>query len=456
SLVTSGQLEDINRTIWGPEDLSDQDFNDTDVPAQGYHELAWLTLNHSSQDPEYQDQWWTQGVEVSWFWFEMEDFYYTGFSEETLQEIGMLMGLHGMVMYNDTDGNGIVTVNQTDTGLESEEVTHILMLKNATMTFTPPTVNGTAVPQATTTAFDPEAELEWELGLSDINGIIFPVQINGRFYGYWDWVSGRIESFDYDDFNSAPTEFKCDELKWTFHLQGHLGTTKSLTSSNNFTLKIDQFIDEFYDFSRAGVLLSQYAIETGLWNETEYAETGVYTGLSLAIGYNVAVFTKELTFNDKSGELTDPEQVTNSSESDMFTFNIGVDELAVIQMGGSEYTWGYDNSTKTAYSATTPPRVFEALFAHEDEGTHTAMSVNGTRYFMTSCFKEWGGHSIDNDPTFSAITGAGYSGVTSTAPESTGTGTTPTTTRPSPGFLLVISLLAIVVPSLIYRRRNRK
>ncbi|MFX0063476.1 MAG: hypothetical protein ACFFC7_14965 [Candidatus Hermodarchaeota archaeon] len=444
--VSNAEFAVINETIWGPDDMSDQFHTDWDEPAQGYHELAWLTINHSSSDPKYDDQWWTDGVEVSWFWFEMQDHYFTGETETSLEAVAMYVGLHGMVLYNDTDGNGIVTVSQTDMGLESDEVTHIIMLKDGTMAFTPPTINGVAVPKAETTGFNPDAELEWALGLTDIDGILFPVKINGRFYGYWDWVAGKIESFDYDDFNSAPTEFQCDEVLWTFHAQGHVAGTKA--DVNSFTVKIDQFIDDFYGFSRNGIPLSQYAIETGLWNETKYEETDVYTGLSLAIGYNTAIFTANIRFTDKNSEFTNPEQATNSTESDEFAFKMGTKDLAVIQMGGSTYEWGYDGSTKTAYSAITPPRMFEAFFAHENEGTHTAMSVNGTRYFMTSCFKEWGGYSIDNDPTFSAITGSGY--------EDTSTTTLPTTSTAAPGLLAVITLFAITTFAAIYIRRKRK
>ncbi len=445
--VSNAEFAVINETIWGPDDMSDQFQTDWNEPAQGYHELAWLTINHSSSDPRYQDQWWTDGVEVSWFWFEMQDHYFTGETETSLKAVAMYVGLHGMVLYNDTDGNGIVTVSQTDRGLESNEVTHIIMLKDGTMAFTPPTIDKVPVPKATTTVFNPDADLEWALGLTDIDGILFPVKINGRFYGYWDWVAGKIESFDLDDFNSAPTEFECDEILWTFHAQGHVAPTKA--ESNSFTVKIDQFIDDFYGFSRNGVPLSQYAIERGLWNETKYEEDPdhVYTGLSLAIGYNTAIFTANIRFTDKNNEFANPEQATNATESDEFAFKMGTKDLAVIQMGGSDYKWGYDDSTRTAYSATTPPRMFEAFFAHEDEGTHTAMSVNGTRYFMTSCFKEWGGYSIDNDPTFSAITGVGFENTSTTLP------TTPTG---APGFLVVISLFAITTFAVIYIRRKRK
>ncbi|MFX1532643.1 MAG: hypothetical protein ACFFDI_00250 [Promethearchaeota archaeon] len=458
SYVGAAELQTIKDTVWGPADLSDQWQNETDEPAEGYWDIAWLTENRSSSDPEFEDWWWTNDVEISWFYFNAEQHYFTGMSEETLQAVMTHIGLYGILLYNDSDANNILTVAANTFGeLTSEELTHFVILKNASLSLVTPTYEDDSgegtIPKTTHTRYDVDAEIHWAVKLDDINAVIFPANVYGRYYSMWDWYGGHVDNTNFDSFFSGPTEAQIERIQWTFHFQGQVGT------ENHVDLKVDQFIDDFENFTRGGIPLSTSMLERDLFNTTAYLEGDMvdYTGLSLAIGYDAAVFGIEAIFqDDQNNQYTEESAVQDATASDSFSITSGGLELAEFQMGGTSYIWGADGSTQTAHSQTIPVETFATLFSHQNEGSYTRISLNGTRYFMSSNFPKWGGHSIDNDPTFSAITGVGYEALNPTETTSFDPNDPNYPGAPAPGFVVVMVVLALSMFPVIRWVRKRR
>ncbi|MFX0091837.1 MAG: hypothetical protein ACFFBD_08755 [Candidatus Hodarchaeota archaeon] len=468
SLVSATEIQTINGTVWGPADLSDQWQQEYDEPATGYWDIAWLLRNVSSSDPEFEDWWWMDNVEISWFYFDAEQHYFTGMSEIDLQAVMTYIGLYGFLLYNDSDRNNILTIAADAFGqLTSDELTHFVVFQSAALTIVNPTyIDGTntgSVPKASDTFLGPEAEISWAIRLDNVNATIFPANVYGQYYSMWDWYGGQVDTTTINTFFTGPTEAQIERIEWTFHFQGHTTATKSTDTTNRVDLKVDQYIADFENLTQGGIRLSKRAIERDVFNTTAYlaGEMTDYTGLSLAIGYDTAIFDISAVFVDEqSNQYSNQATVKNATASNNFTYSSAGTELAKFQMGGTNYIWGVDDSTQTAYSQVLPVDAFSALFTHQSEGSHTQISLNGTRYFMSSNFPKWGGHSIDNDPMFSAISSSGYKrgdSITTTEPGPTGTETRPSSTRPTPGFVMVMVILALgILPVIQWSRKWKK
>ncbi|WXG47203.1 MAG: hypothetical protein WED05_11185 [Candidatus Atabeyarchaeum deiterrae] len=150
--------------------------------------------------------------------------------------------------------------------------------------------------------------------------------------------------------------------------------------------------------NEAGVKVDEHIGQFGA------AGTPAVNGLSLAIAYFSFVdyvgmhrhYTMNMTADNGSGMNTE----SNSTSTKDLGIAADGTTTGKIQIGGNNYTWGWDNNNYTANSNVIPWFFFLEQFATVGNYSVTGFTFGRLMYFYEACFSKWSGYSIVHDPYF--------------------------------------------------------
>ena len=245
--------------------------------------------------------------------------------------------LAGAYLYNDTDGNDVISANYTPITVDgasvevpsSSELSHRLILGTVgSFSFTKPTINPS------------NKSISWGLNVWDVNLTAVPLGVD--LYSYVDAPEENLE-YIYFGFTFEPSVDRA------------LGASKGL-------IKLDQFFAP--------------------WNDPDspYANSPI-TGLDLAIIYVSTVLHFELNIA-KQGQI--PEAPTELLKLEHYSdtehkLNVGnyigkgaQDELEFIDIAGPDYEYGTESSRLTSPASTSIIPVLVWLMEHERHDTVVA------------------------------------------------------------------------------------
>ena len=368
--VSSEEMQTINNTIWSDG-----------VENPGYTGLGPLTINASIDDlinnPDY---WWITSNNFTWSWlvFNVQEVYVTSISDLGLSWNTIEVSFAGMLLYVDQDGDSVLDMGISPLlgAADPEEATHVFIINSADDIELKLPFNGTygangsvKVPGGTTVDFG--------VSLTDINGTLFPLKVGNddRVHSVWSFIREVPLYVDPSDFEKSPSPANVTSLSLTAHF--HLGAGQS---NYRGVLKVDQEVGD-------------WSVATG--NDAP----ANLTGRSLAMAYYGKFIQGNYTarFFSESGNVVDSD--SNSTMSNSFSFKVGSSTIADFQMGGSTYTL---NGSKTlmACSSTIPLSAFSGMYVGETGDSIANITITGETYFMATCFPEWGGEDVQNDPSY--------------------------------------------------------
>jgi hypothetical protein len=312
-----------------------------------------LSLLHSDNAPVF-----NSSVPFAYFNYEVaQDFFPYFNSTMSGTEADMMMirnDLMGLIVYNDTNNNGIMDLTyslQTDTstgqsyyGLTSSEAMYV---------FKPTSVHGVgsdwgAIPVYNSTT----KSVDWSITISGVNGTLAPVGAG-----------------------IAPVKTQIDQVKFAFHFVRPNNGTES-------GVKVDEHFGTF----------------------ANVAGNPTFSKLSLAVTYysyveNFQLARYRLSETTASGAAVTSEGNSTTQQNNVTIFGSGI-KAGYIRIGGDTYIWGFNNSTQTANSNIVPWFFFKDQFSVVGNDTLTTVALSKFTYFYEACFPEWGGYSITHDPYF--------------------------------------------------------
>jgi len=365
TVVSPSTMNKINSTIWD---------STTGKPKFGYWSISYLTRNVTSEEYKGKHWWLNQSkLEWTWFHFHTRQTYRTSISENSIGWSSFQTSYAGLLLFNDTDGNGAATFNVTDGVPMAYEISHVFLINNvSSVSFRRPFDSENATGTQTVTG---NQTITFGVTIKGVKGVLLPTRVKRslqsalKFYLTIDSMVGLDEK----DFEKYPSRATIDEMSLTVHFTATTTGTEEL--NNKASMKIDQYI--------------------GNWELLDHNTTEMLTNRSLAIAY----FGKltNVTFVFQSGnQVIDSDQAYNAT-SFSFASN-GTAKFADMNFGGSTYVWGKDNSTQTATSATEPYSAFKAMYELDTGESVAEWIVDRQTYFIVTAFPKWDGYSIYNDP----------------------------------------------------------
>jgi hypothetical protein len=239
---------------------------------------------------------------------------------------------------------------------------------------------------------DFDETIDFGVRIYDVDGTLYPLRsLVGSgirscydYYGSPDGLVGLNASmFDY-----TLSTATIDEMAFDVHYTVLLAGSDDNPDPNNniVSVKVDQYI--------------------GDWT-LHHFDNSVLEGRSLAIAYYGELLTSEVTISEVDVDGTPVSTNNDDTEiGDIYNFGADGETFAQVHMGGQEYIWGYDEQTYECSAATVPLGAFSAMYQASDGSTIATWEIEGTLFFMLSSFVNWGGHWIDNDPSFGIYTTA--------------------------------------------------
>ncbi len=384
SLVSAPEMASILDTVW--LNMTEQ------IPAPGYHGIAWMTLNRSWDD--IQAEWWwldDNTWEFSWFGFDTTQGFVLAFDDNSTTHANFHTAFSGLLLFTDNQtlgGNGVPDFYVTEGFIDTDEVTHYFLMEDVgSISFTLPfnSTESDGQRQISTSEW-----VDYGVRIYDITGTLFPThtELGTGLKSCWDYhgTGAGLVGLNATDFDYMVSQATIDEIGFDVHFQVLLANTAENPEPNNnlVDIKVDQYI--------------------GDWT-LHHFDNRVLEGRGLAISYFGALSTD--TFSEFS---VDNKQVASNNENteigDMYLFGSEGRTFASVQMGGQLYDWGKDGQTYNCSAATVPMGAFSAMFHSETGKSVTHWEMESTFFFMLSGFTNWDGYSIDNDPYFGIYTSA--------------------------------------------------
>jgi hypothetical protein len=387
--IDSLEMAAIQDLVW--QDIVDE------IPAPGYHNIAWMTLNRSWDD--LMNEWWwleDNTWEWSWFGFGTEQDFNLAMDEESMIWARFRSEFAGLLLFIDdvtiNGGNGVPDFDVSDGFVDTSEVTHFFLIEDVDrIDFVYPFNSIEDYGEEILIVHQQFNEvIDFGVRIYDVNGTLFPVHTGtgAGIKGCWDYygsASGLVglnaTAFDY-----ILSQATIDELAFDVHYTVFLpNTTANPDPHNNLvSIKVDQFV--------------------GDWTLHQF-DNSVLEGRGLGIAYFGELGTS--TFAEFH---VDDEKVTNNNAAsqigDIYQFGADGRTFAAVQMGSQVYDWGYDNQTYECGATTVPIGAFSAMFMTASGTSVCHYGFEGQLYFMVSGFSNWDGYSINNDPSFGIYTSA--------------------------------------------------
>ncbi|MEM2109887.1 MAG: hypothetical protein QW327_05330, partial [Candidatus Odinarchaeota archaeon] len=341
----------------------------------GYELLKFATSNVTLAD--FIGSWWwldDNKWEYSWFYFTVDEnyLYQTSSITDTVQ---FKADYSALLLFNDTDGDGVPRVGYQSNTLDSGEVTHYFLIDSVEEIVFQRPFNSTQ--QAGSQNITLDTPVDFEVFLNNVTGSLYPVKLaSDVLYSPYTFYHNPNLTLDTMDFEKSVESSTITQIKFA----GHFQVTTSEDNSTSASLKVDQYI--------------------GDWS-LKHFNNSVLLNRSLAISYNTYLTTTTAQTKFNAGETPLDDSNTNSTASDEFSFTTQQAKLAEIRMGGLNYTWGKNNISYSAPASTTPLYTFESMYTTPTGDSLTSFEIQSSMFFLTTGFKNWDGYSIYNDPQFS-------------------------------------------------------
>ncbi len=393
SPVNATEMADIQELVW--HDMTEQ------IPAPGYNIIAWAARNYSWEDL-LDKYWWLEDNtwETSWFGFGQDQAFWLAHDANTTSWAEFRSQYAGLLLFNDNTtidgGNGVPDFTVQDGFVSSDEVTHFFLIDNVDRERTEFTLpfDSNQDSGSTTIIIDANFDetIDFGVRIYDVNGTLYPLRslIGSTIRSCYDYycspdglVGLNASMFDY-----TLSTATIDEMAFDVHYSVLLAGSEENPDPNNniVSIKVDQYI--------------------GDWRLHQF-DNSVLGGRSLAIAYYGELLTSEVTISEVSVDGTPANSNNDDTEiGDIYNFGTEGETFAQVRMGGQEYIWGYDGGTYECSAATVPLGVFSAMYQASDGSTIATWEITGNLFFMLSGFINWGGHWIDNDPSFGIYTTA--------------------------------------------------
>ncbi|WEU40858.1 MAG: hypothetical protein OdinLCB4_002785 [Candidatus Odinarchaeum yellowstonii] len=408
-------------TDWTPVNLTElMRINYTIYSKWGYEPIKWFTHNITINDYLGKYWWLSQNRwEYSWFFLSVSENYIYQ-TPELSDNIAFKADYAGLLLFNDSDGDGVPRLGYSQGSLDIGEVTHYFIIENVDeLSFIRPFNETSPLGSSNVSINTP---ITFTVTLRGVSGTLYPSNIGNLLYSPYAFYHNPFLTIDETDFEKTLESASIDEMSFTGHFQ--ITPSSQENQPETATLKIDQYI--------------------GNWSLTHF-NNSVLSSRSLAICYNAHLSTSSMQTMFKAGES--PVAPNDNTTANDFKFESENAKLAEIKMGGLNYTWGRNGQVYNASSSTTPLYAFKSMYTTETNDTLTSFEITDSMYFLTTAFKNWGGYSIDNDPSFSIFPffeGEEGGGLIEEIGQST--------------FIIVISVVTIAVISiaLFLLRRHRR
>ncbi len=384
SSVSAVEMAEIKDLLWT---------NETEmIPAQGYNCIAWMSSNRSWE--QLQDDWWwleDNTWEWSWFGFGTQQDFMLATDSNSTTWANFRSEFAGLLLFTDNTtygGNGVPDFTVTDGFVDSDEVTHFFLIDSiGSVEFTLPFDSTSYTGSVTVPA---NTSIEYGVRIYDVNGTLYPVQsqFGSGVKGCWDYYGSPdgLLGLNATMFDYTLSTANIDEMAFNVHYDMLLANTPENPDPNNnlIQIKVDQYI--------------------GDWT-LHHFDNSVLEGRSLAISY----FGQLSTFSYTEFTIDDTPVSGSNDETeigDVYMFGAEGRTFAEVAMGGQEYVWGFDGGTYNSTAASVPMGAFSAMYQSDTSGSVSQWEMESTFFFMLSAFPNWGGYSIDNDPSFGIYTTA--------------------------------------------------
>ncbi len=427
SPVSLSELNDIRDELWANNTVA--------IARPEYKYVAWMTENRTidlSGITGLDSNTWTN----SWFFWGTNQAFMVSVSDSSRLAAHFRAQYAGLLIFND-DPLGASPMAPDfyfeEGQLVTDEVTHLILIDSVgSIEFRQPfgATNGTGE-----VIVSPDTEVSFGVSIHDVAVTIYPLQIEHSrgVRGPWAFresYEGAID-LNQNDFDYAISHATVDEMAFDISFNVDLVTYDPLDSSkwnHAVSFKIDQKIGDF--------TLDRF-------------DQSVLNERSLAVNFFGVLGTTGRT-QRTSGQRPITDTNAESTSAEYYQFGHANSPFANVTMGGLPYTWGGDghSTTYTSGSSTVPIGAFSALYQSTSGQSVTDWTVDASMLFMTSGYEHWGGEEIICDPIFVAY---------SSAFQSTGTTTVPTTPGDGDPMILYLSVggvvALVVLVCVFYRRR---
>nr|MDO8097612.1 hypothetical protein [Candidatus Njordarchaeota archaeon] len=375
----------INSTVWDTED---------NAVRPEYCQIGQYCINRTWDriQAEYSVYPWWQ-PEYNWNWLEIgfnQNFYTP--TQYGFQGNNLYFQYAGMLLFNDTNGDGVLNMGFSGGSAEAQELTHYFMFEDAEgigLTTPFPGDSGSA-------SVSVNDSVSWGVSVNKLNGTTYPAQVTGVGFagcGYW-WHDCYGTYITEGNFSNIPSKVGIANLNFTAHFSI---PNANLTAGavNEVKIKVDEGVGPWILYDHPQNQLSS----------NNYSMAIAFVATSASWQY--------MSFKTKGGSVVSADN--DSLVSDYYNITSAGVKIANIQMGGANYTWGKDGQEYAMHSSTTPMSAFTAMYSsYSMSGSGSAsicsFSVAGTNYFVTSSFKNWDGFSVRSDPYFAVYTVANTQG----------------------------------------------
>ncbi len=439
--VSASEMEEIRDTMWADEEAN--------LPKPDYQYTAWMSKNRTidlSHIPELESGVWRN----TWFaWGTSQAFNITT-SESQAQWAIFRAEYAGMLIFNDLESEDSPDAPDfafEETGVQSEEVTHLVLIDSVGDLELRRPFDSTA--DNDSRVVDPDTEIDFGISIYNVNVTIYPLRRQNAegIRSPWDLrqsTDGAM-GLNQTNFDYAISTATIDEMAFDITFQVDMveyDAEDEQTWNHAASFKIDQII--------------------GNWSLNEF-DNSVLNSRGLAVNYFGVLGTATRT-QYRAGNEPVADNNADSVGANYYTFGDANSPFANVSMGGLPYTWGGDGFT-TEYisgSSTAPLGAFSAMFQSQSGASITNWNIEASMLFMTAGYVNWDGHAVHVDPVFVSYTSAQQTppptGTTTTTTTTTTDTTTDTTDRPGGPmdlYVLVGGLVAVIVIIVVLARRRR-
>lgn len=368
SKLNSAEMQQVKETLLTTEGQA----------RPGYWDIAWMAQNVTWADivaeAEARGWDWIKSNQQSWTWLSFGVSQNYGTSHVTGDvdhwlHIGMHYEFSGLMVWNDTNSNGLMEVNIVNPS--ESELSHYLIPDSVdSVSFVTPGMAYNNTQTRGSINRELTDEITWGVTFRGINGTVFPFTVNG----YWGWYDKSVTGADLRTFDERPSKVRLDELSFLAHFNGYVNST----SLNSYAvLKVDNYV--------------------GNWDMDIVGGRSNLEGRSLALNYFAEVTMADFAF--KANGTAASSEMTVSSET--FDFETQGARFAQMIMGGTTYDWSKNTTAPyDVLSYTTPAGAFRTAYESDSGKCAAAWSFSSTMFYVTIGFPEWDGYSVYQDPVF--------------------------------------------------------
>jgi hypothetical protein len=311
-----------------------------------------------------------------------------------VSDVGVKYEYAGLLLYNDTNVDGIMQSTETTNYFMPSKVNSII--------FTTPGEDFGNYNATGSITVDLHETVNFGVNFEGIDGTIFPYD-PGKPKDMWGWWDSNIHGSDYDspNINIKPTASEINNMEFMVHFNA---SVLDDASNNEAKIKIDERVGQW----NVNPEVIDERKKTLAGNVTTYLKGNeVLRDRSLALSWYVTAFTdQKWSVKDQQGIEVSPNNVTSSETFDI-AHSIATSKFATVAMGGT-YDWksplAFNDTIRTfnVSSYTTPIGTFQSSYISDSGKSSAGFDITSTMYFLTVGMEKWDGYPVYHDPSLLA------------------------------------------------------